>query len=146
MRSNKVYWVFLFMSIGFEVIGTSIMKASQETWPVIGMGLMFIMLSLAYFTLSKAVLRLPVGVAFACWEGLGLALITFVSVLLLGEQMNPLKFLAICMLLSGTYMVSKGTDEGHVPDPAEKSVGAALPDLAEFDNAGAAVVEVKGGM
>lgn len=118
--SNRIYWIFLFLSIGFEVTGTSIMKASQETWPVLGMGLMFIMLSLAYFTLSKAVLKLPVGVAFACWEGLGLALITFISVLLLGEHMNPLKFLAICMLLAGTYMVNKGTDEGHVPDLDEK--------------------------
>ncbi|MBQ4132610.1 MAG: multidrug efflux SMR transporter [Desulfovibrionaceae bacterium] len=120
MKSNNIYWVFLFMSIGFEVTGTSIMKASQESWPVLGMGLMFIMLSLAYFTLSKAVLRLPVGVAFACWEGLGLALITLVSALLLGEQINLLKLLAICMLLSGTYMVNRGTDEGHVPAPGEK--------------------------
>lgn len=139
MKSNSIYWLFLFISIGFEVIGTSIMKASQETWPVLGMGLMFIMLSLAYFTLSKAVLKLPVGVAFACWEGVGLALITLVSVSFLGEKITLLKFIAICMLLAGTYMVNKGTDEGHVPDPGENN-------LAELEDNSLLSAEHKGGM
>lgn len=140
MTSNKIYWFFLFMSIGFEVTGTSIMKASQENWPVLGMGLMFILLALAYFTLSKAVLKLPVGVAFACWEGLGLALITLISTMLLGEQMNSLKFLAICMLLCGTYMVNKGTEEGHVPDPGKNTAGSGAQ-ISQAQNS-----QSKGGM
>lgn len=119
MISNKIYWLFLFISIGFEVIGTTIMKASQETWPALGLVIMWTMIALAYFTLSKAVLRLPIGVAFACWEGLGLTLIALVSVLFLDEEMNLLKFLAICMLLAGTYLVNKGTDEGEVAEPSE---------------------------
>lgn len=138
MKSNSIYWLFLFISIGFEVIGTSVMKASQESWPVLGMGIMFIMLGLAYFTLSKAVLKLPVGVAFACWEGLGLALITLVSVLWLGEKITPLKFIAICMLLAGTYMVNKGTDEGHVPDPdADRDLPETeIPALSQTEKGG----------
>lgn len=139
MRSNKIYWIFLFISIGFEVIGTSIMKASQQTWPVLGLVMMWIMIALAYFTLSKAVLRLPIGVAFACWEGLGLILIALVSVLFLGEEMNPLKFLAICMLLVGTFMVHKGTDEGEVAEPSKQA--ALAP-----DNTCESSVQEKGGM
>lgn len=77
------YWFFLLLSILLEVGGTSLMKLSQSlpsSWPVVGMGLMYLLLGLSYFFLARAVLRLPLGVAYAFWEGLGLALITLVSV------------------------------------------------------------------
>ena len=119
--SIRTCWFFLCLSIGLEVSGTTIMKASQETWPVLGMGLMYILMSLSYFTLSKAVIRVPIGVAYAFWEGVGLSLITVSSVFILGEHIGPVRLLAICMLLLGTYLVHRGTESG---DAEKKDSGA----------------------
>lgn len=110
--SIRTCWFFLCLSIGLEVSGTTIMKASQETWPVLGMGLMYVLMSLSYFTLSKAVIKVPIGVAYAFWEGVGLSLITLSSVFILGESIGPVRLLAICMLLLGTYLVHRGTEDG----------------------------------
>ena len=110
--SIRTCWFFLCLSIGLEVSGTTIMKASQETWPVLGMGLMYVLMSLSYFTLSKAVIKVPIGVAYAFWEGVGLSLITLSSVFMLGESIGPVRLLAICMLLLGTYLVHRGTEDG----------------------------------
>jgi len=111
--SYRVAWMFLMLSIILEVSGTSIMKGSQESWPLFGMMIMYVLLGFSYFTLSKAVTKLPIGVAYAFWEGVGLCLITLVSVFVLGEQLGLIKLTAIAMLLGGTYLVHHGTESGE---------------------------------
>lgn len=111
--SYRVAWMFLVLSIILEVSGTSIMKGSQESWPVLGMIIMYVLLGCSYFTLSKAVIKLPIGVAYAFWEGVGLCLITLTSVGILGEQLGVIKLTAIAMLLAGTYLVHRGTEDGE---------------------------------
>ena len=99
-------------SIVLEVACTSIMKLSQASWPVTGMLVMYGMLGVSYFFLAKAVIKLPVGVAYAFWEGIGLALITLISVLVLGERLDWARGLALCMVLCGTLLVHHGTESG----------------------------------
>ncbi len=110
---NAYYWRCLFTSIILEVIGTSVMKLSQDSWPVFGMGVMYILLALSYFCLAKSIIRLPVGVAYAFWEGIGLVCIALMSVLLLGEHPGGARIAALGLILVGTLFVHHGTDSGE---------------------------------
>ncbi len=124
----RYYWFFLAGSILFEVAGTSIMKLSQASWPAMGMGVMYLLLGLSYFCLAKAVIRLPLGVAYAFWEGFGLLLITLVSAFLLHERLDATRLLALAMVLGGTLLVHHGTEGGHgdaVPAAHGKATGGA---------------------
>lgn len=114
----RYYWLCLLGSIVLEVAGTTIMKLSQEAWPLIGMAVMYLLLAFSYYFLAKAVLKLPVGVAFAFWEGLGLVLITLSSVLLLGERLDFTRIAALAMVLAGTMLVHHGTDAS--PEPTDE--------------------------
>lgn len=120
------YWLCLLGSIVLEVAGTTIMKLSQDGWPLAGMAIMYLLLGLSYFFLARAVLKLPVGVAFAFWEGLGLILITVSSVFLLGEHLDLTRVLALGMVLAGSLLVHHGTDTG----PA-RTDAAELPEKEE---------------
>ena len=126
--SHLKYWFFLFCAIALEVAGTSVMKISQNGtgWlgPGAGLVLMFALIALSYYCLSLAAMGLPIGVAYAFWEGLGLTLITLVSVFLLGEAMNLRRFLALAAILAGALLIHHGTTAGGAPAAPERK-GAA---------------------
>lgn len=118
--SHLKHWFFLFFAIILEVGGTSIMKISQNPDSLIGPNngllLMFGLIGLSYYCLALAATGLPIGVAYAFWEGLGLTLITLVSVLVLGETMNLQRFLALLAILAGALLIHHGTQEGTASD------------------------------
>lgn len=115
-RSRAVYWLFLLGAVAFEVTGTSIMKLSQSgAWrlgPGPGLAVMLAFIVLSYYCLARSVQGLPVGVAYAFWEGLGLTLISVSSVLVLGERMSPARLGALAAILVGALLVNHGTGHG----------------------------------
>lgn len=110
------YWFYLLGAVLFEVAGTSVMKLSQSgAWLVgahAGLAAMLALIGLSYYCLSLSVRGLPIGVAYAFWEGLGLTLITLVSVLALGEAMNLTRFVALAAILGGALLINHGTGHG----------------------------------
>lgn len=119
MTNRSFYWLCLAGSIVFEVAGTAIMKISQTGWPIFGMGTMYLLLALSYFCLAKAVVKLPIGVAYAFWEGFGLVLITLVSAFFLHERIDAVRLSALALVLGGTFLVNHGTGEGTEADATE---------------------------
>lgn len=103
------YWLFLACSITLEVAGTSIMKASQSSFPLAGMCIMYAMLGFSYYFLARAVVRLPIGVAYAFWEAAGLVLIAMVSFVLLGENLTAIQFAGLVLVLGGSVLIHRGT-------------------------------------
>lgn len=121
----KLYhWLCLTGAILAEVAGTVVMKMSHDwAFPYasqVGMVAMLALVAASYYMLALSTTALPVGVAFACWEGLGLTLITLSSVFVLGEHMSLTRFLALCSVVGGVLLIHRGTAHGR-EDGAEKS-------------------------
>ncbi len=81
-------WLYLIIAITSEVIGTSALKASESftkliptLWVILGYGSAFYFLSLTLKTI-------PVGVAYAIWSGVGVVLVTLVSLVLFKQRMD----------------------------------------------------------
>lgn len=104
---------YLLMAIIAEVIGTLSMKYATITGAMSGHIVMYIMITLSYITLSMAIKKIPLGVAYALWEGLGVLAITGFSVMWFDESMSLLKGLGIVTLLLGIWLIKSGTYKSH---------------------------------
>jgi spermidine export protein MdtJ len=113
-------WIYLSVAITAEVIGTASMKFAATNSPLLGHAVMYVMICLSYGFLALAVKRVPLGVAYALWEGVGIVLITLVSVLWLGESLGWAKALGLAVMIVGILLVKAGTRSA--PVPAEREV------------------------
>lgn len=100
-------WVYLGLAIAAEVVATSALKASEgfsRFWPsalvVLGYGLSFYLLSL---TLKS----IPLGVVYAVWSGLGIALVALVAYLMYGQRLDLPALLGIALILSGVVIIHR---------------------------------------
>lgn len=109
------YWFLLFVSIALEVIGVLLLNHAAQTQNLWAMGVMYGLIIASYFTLSQAVKRIPLGIAYALWEGIGIVLITASSVVLFGEHLSPLKVVGLALLLVSIALLKSGTKAAPSP-------------------------------
>lgn len=89
-------WIFLVIAIISEVIATSALKSSAgftRLWPSI---IVVSGYASAFYFLSLTLNVIPIGIAYAIWSGVGVALIALISWLYFKQ---PLDFAAIVGLL-----------------------------------------------
>ena len=103
------HFYMLLAAIALEVSGTTFMKFSVTHEWLIGYPVMLAAMACSYFCLSKAVKKIPISVAYAVWEGLGLAGTALMAWLIFNEAMPPQKLFAFAIILIGLTMVKNGT-------------------------------------
>jgi small multidrug resistance pump len=98
-------WIYLAVAIVAEVIGTSFLKLSEGfTWtgPSIAVVLCYMV---AFYMLSLTLKSIPVGVAYAIWAGVGVALITLVGLLAFRQSLDLPAIIGITMIVGGVLVI-----------------------------------------
>jgi small multidrug resistance pump len=100
------HWLFLLVAIVTEVFATSALKMSDgfsNLWPsvcvVLGYGTSFYFLAL---TLDK----IPVGIAYAVWAGVGMVLITLVGLFAFGQKLDVAATIGIVLIIGGVLIMN----------------------------------------
>lgn len=104
----RLAWAFLALAIATEVIGLTVMKAASSGGGVWGYAVMYVSIALSYVFLAMAVKKISVGVAYAIWEGSGIALITLVSVFVFNHVLTGREMLGLVMAVVGIILVNAG--------------------------------------
>jgi spermidine export protein MdtJ len=104
-------WFFLAMAIATEVCGLIVMKLSTSIGRIEGLAVLYVMVALSYVFLAKAVRSIPIGVAYAIWEGSGIALITVVSAILFQQHLTTKELLGLSMAIVGIWMIHAGESQ-----------------------------------
>lgn len=99
-------WLFLLIAIVSEVIATTALKLSEgfsRLWPsavtVIGY-------SLAFYFLSLTLRTIPVGVVYAVWSGLGIALITALAWFMFDEKLDWPALAGLGLIILGIVVLN----------------------------------------
>lgn len=92
---------FLFLAIIFEVSGTTCMKLSEGFTKIVPSALMIILYGLSLGSLTIALKKIDVGIAYAIWAGLGTALIAAIGILWFKEPLTTLKVISLALVIFG---------------------------------------------
>ena len=99
-------YLYLFISIATEIIGTSFLKTSEgftKLWPTLGTLLSF---GICFYFLSLTIKFLPLNITYATWAGLGLVLTTIISVIVFKENVNLISIISIGLIVIGVVLLN----------------------------------------
>ena len=99
-------YVYLFIAIIAEVIGTSALKASDGFSNLVPSLIVVIGYGIAFYFLSLVLETIPVGVAYAIWSGVGIALITIVAAVLFKQVPDLPAIIGISLIISGVVVLN----------------------------------------
>ncbi len=94
-------WFYLFLAIILEVLGTTTMKLSQGFTKTLPSIVMFVFYILSLTSLTLALKKVDISVAYAVWSGLGTTLIALIGIFYFKEPSTTVKFLSIGLIIIG---------------------------------------------
>jgi small multidrug resistance pump len=81
-------YVLLSVAIVLELFSTSLMKASEGFTKFIPSILFIAGYSFSFYSMGRALMTIPLSVAYALWAGIGTALTAMIGILYWKEQLN----------------------------------------------------------
>ncbi|MEM7645136.1 MAG: multidrug efflux SMR transporter [Pseudomonadota bacterium] len=99
-------WVYLIVAIGGEVAGTLCLKASDgftRLWPTLGAVAGY---GVAFWFLAQVLRTIPIGVAYAVWSGLGVAMVTVLGLILFGQRLDGAAIVGIGLIVAGVIVLN----------------------------------------
>ena len=100
-----MHYLYLAIAIVAEVIGTSALKAAEGFTRPLPSLVVVVGYGAAFYFLSLALKAIPIGIAYAIWSGVGVALITLIGWRLYGQALVAGEIAGIAMILAGVIVI-----------------------------------------
>ncbi len=99
-------YIYLSLAIIAEVIATSAIKASNEFTNIIPSLIVVVGYGVSFYLLSLVLRTIPVGVTYAMWSGLGIVLVTLVSMILYNETPDLPAIIGMATIILGVVIIN----------------------------------------
>ena len=99
-------WLLLAIAIVSEVIATSALKASEgfsRLWPSLVVVAGY---AAAFYCLSLTLKTIPIGVVYAIWSGVGIALIALIGWLVFGQSLDAAAIIGMLLIIAGVVVLN----------------------------------------
>ena len=103
-------WLILFIAILSETIATTALKASEGFTVVLPSIIVVIGYCLSFYFLSLTLRTIPVGIAYAVWSGVGVALVTLFGVLVYNQKLDFSALVGISLIMLGVVVLFSFSD------------------------------------
>ena len=105
-------YVYLGVAIVAEVIATSALKGT-DGFSKLGPSIVVVGgYALAFYMLSLTLRTIPVGVAYAVWCGVGMALISLIGWVALKQKLDAGAMIGIALIVAGVVVLSMFSKAG----------------------------------
>ncbi len=105
-------YCYLAAAIVLEVIGTSLLKASDgmTRWaPAAGSMLSY---AACFYLLSLTMRSIPTGIAYAIWSGVGIVLISIIGLVVFKQRLDGPALLGIGLICAGVLVINLYSNTG----------------------------------
>lgn len=99
-------WGYMFLAIGFEIIATSSLRASEGFTRLLPSVVTVVGYVCTFVLFSRALQGVPLGVAYAVWSGVGTACIALIGVLIYRDPVNVWTIVGIALIVSGVFVLN----------------------------------------
>lgn len=99
-------WFYLAIAILSEVIATSALKASDGFTRWLPSIIVIVGYASAFYFLSLTLRTIPLGVAYAIWSGVGVALITLIGRIVYQQSIGLGEIIGIGLIVSGVIVLN----------------------------------------
>ncbi len=106
MRSLLVAYALLFIAIVAEIFGTTMLARSEQftrLWPTLGMAVSY---ALSFYLLTLVLKTIPLAIAYALWDGLGIVLTTVVGSMVPKQPIDVPAGIGIFLILAGVVIIN----------------------------------------
>ncbi len=100
------HWLILGIAIVSEVIATSALKASEGFTRLLPSAIVVVGYGVAFYCLSLVLRTLPVGIVYAIWSGVGVALIALAGWLLYDQALDLPAILGLTLIVAGVIVLN----------------------------------------
>ena len=104
--SQAMQWVYLTIAIVSEVIATSSLRAVDGFTRLAPSLIVVIGYASAFYFLSLTLRTIPLGVAYAIWSGVGVALITLIGWFVFHQSLDAAAIVGIALIVAGVIVLN----------------------------------------
>jgi small multidrug resistance pump len=98
-------YLYLAIAIVAEVIGTSALKAAEGFTRLLPSLVVIAGYGTAFYFLSLALKAIPVGIAYAIWSGVGVALITLIGWIVFKQRLDAPALAGLALIVAGVVVI-----------------------------------------
>ena len=99
-------YLMLFAAIGFEVVGTMLLPASQNFTKIIPTSVLLIAYGVSFYFLAIVSQKLPLSVVYASWSGIGIFSIAILSYIFYKQTLNWQMAIGLFLIVAGVTIVN----------------------------------------
>ena len=100
------HWLYLGVAIVSEVVATSALKAAEGFTRPLPSLVVAVGYGIAFYCLSVVLRTLPVGVTYAIWSGVGVALVALVGWLVYGQSLDLAAVIGLTLIVAGVIVLN----------------------------------------
>ncbi|WP_162064040.1 DMT family transporter [Vibrio taketomensis] len=105
---------YLAIAIVSEVIATAALKPSEGFTNLVPSIIVVVGYAVAFYFLSLVLKSIPIGIAYAIWSGLGVAMISIVGVVLFKQKLDVAAVAGIALIITGVVVINVfSNSSGH---------------------------------
>lgn len=88
-----------------EVIATSALKSADGFTRLLPSLIVVVGYGVSFYFISLSLRAIPVGVAYAIWAGVGVALVSFIAWIFLGQSLDKPTIAGLVLIIAGVVVL-----------------------------------------